>query len=240
MPAEPITATGSAPRNVDGQAIAITVFSSVKWLGRLWLPLVFWYAKHFPKSTGTLGRLSFIHFARWTLVRRIPYNGPPQRQEQLSYPRLFFESNFNGGWEEYIDAFSYVLTTGMWGLLGQLLWLSATRCRQVRSSNTSETTNSTRTTTTRRTRGDKHDDSFGARDRPEALRRCGRKPDRCRPEQFQRRGKLAHGRTVVSLNNNKAGKMYALTVFTPIITDRLGELRDLLEGFTPDPAPATS
>jgi len=117
-PAGPITATGAASRNVDGQAIAITVFSSVKWLGRLWLPLVFWYAKRFPKSTGTLGRLSFIHFARWTLVRRIPYNGPPQRKETLNYPRLFFESNFNGGWEEYIDAFSHILTKGMkvfWG-----------------------------------------------------------------------------------------------------------------------------
>jgi hypothetical protein len=117
-PAEPITATGTTPRNVDGQAIAITVFSSVKWIGRLWLPLVFWIATHLPKSTGTLGRLSFIHFARWTLVRRIPYNGPPQRQETMTYPRLFFESNFNGGWQEYIDAFSHILTKGMklfWG-----------------------------------------------------------------------------------------------------------------------------
>ncbi len=114
----PNTATGTTARNVDGQAIAITVFSSVKRLGRLWLALVFWYANHFPKSSGTLGRLSFIHFARWTLVRRIPYNGPPQKREQLSYPRLFFESNFNGGWEEYIDAFSHILTKGMklfWG-----------------------------------------------------------------------------------------------------------------------------
>jgi hypothetical protein len=117
-PQEPITATGTAWANVDGQAIAITVFSSVKWWGRLWLPLVFLYARLFPKATGTLGQLSFIHFARWTLVRRIPYNGPPQRQETLSYPRLFFESNFNGGWEEYIDAFSHILTPGMkafWG-----------------------------------------------------------------------------------------------------------------------------
>jgi hypothetical protein len=117
-PAGPITATGAASRNIDGQAIAITVFSSVKWLGRLWLPLVFWYAGRFPKSTGTLGRLSFIHFARWTLVRRVPYNGPPQRKETLTYPRLFFESNFNGGWEEYIDAFAHILTKGMkvfWG-----------------------------------------------------------------------------------------------------------------------------
>lgn len=112
-PAEPITATGTASRNIDGQAIAITVFSAVNRLGRLWLPLVFLYARLFPKSTGTLGRLSFIHFARWTLVRRIPYNGPPQRKETMTYPRLFFESNFNGGWEEYIDAFSHILTTGM-------------------------------------------------------------------------------------------------------------------------------
>ncbi len=115
---DPITGTGTGSRNVDGQAIAITVFSSVKWPGRLWLALVFWFVTHFSKSQGTLGRLSFIHFARWTLVRRIPYNGPPQSKDKLSYPRLFFESNFNGGWEEYIDAFSHILTRGMkvfWG-----------------------------------------------------------------------------------------------------------------------------
>ncbi|HEY1516246.1 MAG TPA: hypothetical protein VGF91_07495 [Solirubrobacteraceae bacterium] len=114
----PVTATGTASANVDGQAIAITVFSTVKPLGRFLLPLVFWFATTFPKASGTLGRLSFIHFARWTLVRKIPFNGAPQREEKLNYPRLFFESNFNGGWEEYIDAFSHILTRGMkvfWG-----------------------------------------------------------------------------------------------------------------------------
>jgi hypothetical protein len=114
--AGPVTATGTQSRNVDGQAIAITVFSTVKWWGRLWLPLVFLYARFFPRSRGTLARLSFIHFARWTLVKRIPDNG--QTKVRLRYPHLFFESNFNGGWEEYIDAFSYILTRGMtlfWG-----------------------------------------------------------------------------------------------------------------------------
>lgn len=67
--AGPITATGTASRNVYGQAIALTAFNTVKWWGRLWLPLVFWYAAHFPKSSGTLGKLSFIHFARWSMVR---------------------------------------------------------------------------------------------------------------------------------------------------------------------------
>lgn len=114
--AGPVTATGTRSRNVDGQAIAITVFSTVKWWGRLWLPLVFLYARLFPKSRGTLARLSFIHFARWTIVKRLPENG--QRAPKLRYAHLFFESNFNGGWEEYIDAFSYILTRGMtlfWG-----------------------------------------------------------------------------------------------------------------------------
>ena len=113
-----MTATGTSSANVDGQAIALTVFSTVKWWGRVWLPLVFLYARLFPKSGGTLARLSFIHFARWTLVRRIPDNGPPQRRQRLHHWQLFFESNFNGGWEEYIDAFSHILTRGMtlfWG-----------------------------------------------------------------------------------------------------------------------------
>jgi hypothetical protein len=107
--AGPATATGTAERNVDGQAIAITVFSSVKWWGRLWLPAFFWYARHFPRKT--LAELSFIHFARWSIVTRLPGS-------KLRHPQLFFESNFNGGWEEYIDAFSHVLTQGMtffWG-----------------------------------------------------------------------------------------------------------------------------
>ena len=104
----PLTATGTDSRNVDGQAIAITVFSTVRWWGRAWLPAVFLVARYFPKTSGTLGKLSFIHFARWTLVKK-----PDQR-----YTHLFFESNFNGGWEEYIDAFSHILTRGMtyfWG-----------------------------------------------------------------------------------------------------------------------------
>jgi hypothetical protein len=117
-PAGPVTATGTDVRNVDGQAIAITVFSTIKWWGRLFLPVLFLVTRKFPKLTETLRQLSFIHFARWSIIRRIPYNGPPQRKGRLRYPHMYFESNFNGGWEEYIDAFSHILTRGMtafWG-----------------------------------------------------------------------------------------------------------------------------
>jgi hypothetical protein len=116
--ASPGTATGTAPRNVDGRAIAITVFSTVKWWGRAWLPVLFATLRVAPPLLCVLRRLSFIHFARWTIVREPPFNGPPQPRARLRYPHLFFESNFNDGWEEYIDAFSYVLTRGMglfWG-----------------------------------------------------------------------------------------------------------------------------
>jgi hypothetical protein len=116
--AGPVTATGTDERNIDGQAIALTVFSTVKWWGRVWMPLVFLYARLVPRSRGKLAELSFIHFARWTLVRRLHHNGGAQPKTKLRYPHLFFESNFNGGWEEYIDAFSYILTSGMtafWG-----------------------------------------------------------------------------------------------------------------------------
>jgi hypothetical protein len=105
-------------RNVDGQAVALTVFSTVKWWGRIELPLFFLYMRFWPRAPRKLKQLSFIHSARWAIVPRIPYNGPPQPRRRLRYPHLFFESNFNGGWEEYIDAFSYVIKKGMWGVWG--------------------------------------------------------------------------------------------------------------------------
>lgn len=116
-PSGPGTA-GAADRDVDGQAVALTTFSSVKWWGRVELPLFFAYLRLRRGSLSALRQLSFIHSARWALIRRIPYNGPPQPRRRLRCPHLFFESNFNGGWEEYIDAFSYVLPSGMWGFWG--------------------------------------------------------------------------------------------------------------------------
>jgi hypothetical protein len=112
------TATGTASRNIDGVAIAITVFSTIKWWGRAFLPVLFAVTKRRPALTKTLVDLSFIHFARWSIVSQIPYNGAPQPKQKLHYPHMYFESNFNGGWEEYIDAFSHILTSGMaafWG-----------------------------------------------------------------------------------------------------------------------------
>ena len=41
-----------------------------------------------------------------------PYLGGKQKKEALQYDYLFFFSNFNGTWNQYIDAFSAVLSSG--------------------------------------------------------------------------------------------------------------------------------
>ncbi len=110
-------ASGTSERNVDGEAVALTVFSTVERWGLVELPLFFQVIRRGRGSLNRLKELSFIHAARWSLVRGLPANGT-QPATKLRFPHLYFESNFNGGWEEYIDAFSYVLTAGMWGFWG--------------------------------------------------------------------------------------------------------------------------
>jgi hypothetical protein len=63
--------------------------------------------------------LSFIEFARWVVVRRgsFPNLEGGQLKEDLEYDYLLFFSNFNGTWNQYIDAFSAVLSGGL-----NLIW----------------------------------------------------------------------------------------------------------------------
>ena len=117
LPASAASASGTSADNVDGEAIAITVFSTIRWWGLIELPLFMLLIRLRKNSLNTLKQLSFIHAARWSILRRLPGNGD-QPERKLRFAHLYFESNFNGGWEEYIDAFSYVLTLGMWAFWG--------------------------------------------------------------------------------------------------------------------------
>lgn len=104
--------------NLDGKAQAITVLSPVKPYWSIWLRFLFWLTRHISSLTAPLRRLSFIHYARWNIVTSIPFNGSPQPPEQLHYTYLLFTSNFNGTWDQYIDAFSYTVPKQMsqiWG-----------------------------------------------------------------------------------------------------------------------------
>jgi hypothetical protein len=101
--------------NVEGKATAITVLTPVKPWGRPVLALVFWAGRHLTFTLEKLQRLSFIHYARWTVIRRFPDGGGGERTH---HDYLFFESNFNGTWDQYIDAFSEVVPDRMKAIWG--------------------------------------------------------------------------------------------------------------------------
>src|SRR5438477_12006752 len=60
---------------------------------------------------GSLRKLAFIHFAHWSLVDRIPASSQAGRKLRPRY--ILFQTNFNRGWQEYVEAFCYVVPTAM-------------------------------------------------------------------------------------------------------------------------------
>jgi hypothetical protein len=83
------------------------------------LKIFFFVLGAFPPLQADLKNLSFIHFARWVVIKRkqFPHLSDQQPFEQLRYDYLLFFSNFNGTWNQYIDAFSAVLSNGL-----NLIW----------------------------------------------------------------------------------------------------------------------
>ncbi len=83
----------------------------------------------FPPGLGPLRALSFIHFGRWVIIPKgkFPRLSPEQPKETLAHDYLLFASNYNGQWDQYIDAFSDALSTGldlMWK--GSVNWVPST------------------------------------------------------------------------------------------------------------------
>jgi hypothetical protein len=105
-----MTAGGTDPRNVAGATSALTVLTTFKWWGPALFRFIFVIGRVVPASLAALVQLRFIHFARWAIVERLDDGGG--RRRRLRGTVLYFETNFNGGWEEYIDAFCYVLARG--------------------------------------------------------------------------------------------------------------------------------
>jgi hypothetical protein len=104
--------------NVSGKAYAITNTTPMAPWKTNFLRLVFFVIGRFgvpKKDQQNLANLSFIHFARWVIIPRngFPRLDPSQPEESLHYDYLLFCSNFNGSWEQYIDAFSEVIPGGM-------------------------------------------------------------------------------------------------------------------------------
>jgi hypothetical protein len=103
---EPVAAETSAtraarPGNVLGRMTALTLFTPIRPQWLLFLKTSFWLAKYVPLAQRHILQFNFIKFVRWSIVR-LP-------DEKLNYAYLLFESNFDGPWQHYIDAFAYVI-----------------------------------------------------------------------------------------------------------------------------------
>ncbi|HKE22701.1 MAG TPA: hypothetical protein VKB88_09950 [Bryobacteraceae bacterium] len=101
--------------NINGKAYAMNAITPMKPWKTPILRLFFFILGVVRPLQKDLKNLSLIHFARWVSVGRnaFPRLSPEQPREELEYDYLLFFSNFNGTWNQYIDAFSDVLYTGL-------------------------------------------------------------------------------------------------------------------------------
>jgi hypothetical protein len=106
--------------NVAGKAYGMNVITPMRpsrtWINRL----LFAVGRLHPPLLAGLLNLSIIHFARWVIIPRAKWPG----LEKSPHPEndyMLFVSNFNGTWDQYIDAFSDGIPNGL-----DLFWYSST------------------------------------------------------------------------------------------------------------------
>jgi hypothetical protein len=101
--------------NIAGKAYAMNAITPMRrytsWLNRL----IFLVAGMYPPFLSGLLTLSLIHYARWVIVTpsQFPRLSPDQPEENLKYHYMFFFSNFNGSWDQYVDSFSSAISDGL-------------------------------------------------------------------------------------------------------------------------------
>ena len=111
--------------NVAGKAYAMNVVTpmapSRTWINRL----LFMVSRVRPSQLAGLLGLSLIHFARWVIIKRDQWPDLGQGKQTLQYDYMLFCSNFNGTWDQYIDAFSDGIPNGL-----DLFWYSSIKYPQ--------------------------------------------------------------------------------------------------------------
>lgn len=111
--------------NVAGKAYGMNVVTPMRpwktWVNRF----LFMVARGLPQHLAGLLGLSLIHFARWVIVRRGQWPSLGQAEPTLANDYMLFFSNFNGTWDQYIDAFSDGIPNGL-----DLFWYSSSKYPQ--------------------------------------------------------------------------------------------------------------
>jgi hypothetical protein len=59
-----------------------------------------------PNAGRPLQQLAFIHYGRWTVLRDVPVASGSGDRRPLNHRYLMFESNYDGGVSDYLDAFA--------------------------------------------------------------------------------------------------------------------------------------
>ena len=88
--------------NTTGRMTGLTMLTPIRPQWLWFLRLGFFGGRFFPMAQQAILQFDFIHYVRWAIVDGLP-------GETLRYRYLFFESNFDGPWQHYIDAFAYVV-----------------------------------------------------------------------------------------------------------------------------------
>jgi hypothetical protein len=110
-------AEGGQGRRVD-KAIALTTLSPVRRDRRAELDRRLSLVARFPPLGRPLAELAFIHYARWTVLEWVPKPDGSGARTPLASSYLFFESNYNGGADDYLNAFAAVIPyrlARLWG-----------------------------------------------------------------------------------------------------------------------------
>jgi len=91
------------PGNTIGRLTGLTLFTPIRPQWRRIAKAGFWLGRYVPLAQKHILQFNFIHYVRWVHVRKLPDG------QKLNYTYLFFESNFDGPWQHYIDAFAYCI-----------------------------------------------------------------------------------------------------------------------------------
>jgi hypothetical protein len=103
--------------NIAGKAYSMNVITPMKTcLARIkqgYLCLV--HRGFFQCRVKGLATLSLIHYARWVMIhpKKWPHLSHAQPKEKLKYSYMFFLTNFNGSWAQYVDSFHMAIPDGL-------------------------------------------------------------------------------------------------------------------------------
>lgn len=111
--------------NIAGKAYAMNVLTPIPprrtWLQRL----LFMLSRAMPSTLSGLLGLKLIHFARWVIIKRDQWPSPDESRRgrsDLTHDYMLFLSNFNGTWDQYIDAFADGIPSGL-----DLFWYTSVK-----------------------------------------------------------------------------------------------------------------